>query len=167
MNFLLYILFSTSNFKKKQSIWYVCCIVCIMYMFVCVCIQTTVRSVRQQPDFSHSGQWEVVTQNKGGQEERHIFDGVLVCSGHYTQPITPMDAFKGMVFQSTLYSKCVPRILSDSEFLFKGAVCVQSIMQSSLRWQKFFFWPSKVKSMLYDICTAGVSVEYATVLHLK
>lgn len=147
MNFLLYILFSTSNFKKKQSIWYVCCIVCIMYMFVCVCIQTTVRSVRQQPDFSHSGQWEVVTQNKDGQEERHIFDGVLVCSGHYTQPITPMDAFKGMVFSkhTVQYSKCV-----TSEFLFKGAVCVQSIIQRSLRWQEteksFFFFGLQYKS---------------------
>lgn len=77
-------------------------------MCVYVFIQTTVRSVRKQPDFSQSGQWEVVTQDKDGQEERHIFDGVLVCSGHYTHPITPMDAFKGMVliFQSTVYSEC-------------------------------------------------------------
>ncbi|XP_012694854.2 dimethylaniline monooxygenase [N-oxide-forming] 2-like [Clupea harengus] len=66
--------------------------------------QTTVSSVRQTPDFSHSGQWEVVTENSDGQEERHVFDGVLVCSGHYTHPVTPMDAFKGAdTFQGECY----------------------------------------------------------------
>jgi len=57
--------------------------------------QTTVRSVRQRPDFSDSGQWEVVTADKDGQEEKHVFDGVLVCAGHYTQPIKPFKHFPG------------------------------------------------------------------------
>ncbi|KAK7133348.1 hypothetical protein R3I94_015275 [Phoxinus phoxinus] len=58
--------------------------------------QTTVRSVRQRPDFSDSGQWEVVTADKDGQEEKHVFDGVLVCAGHYTQPIKPLKHFPGI-----------------------------------------------------------------------
>lgn len=57
--------------------------------------QTTVRSVRQRPDFSDSGQWEVVTADKDGQEEKHVVDGVLVCAGHYTQPIKPLTHFPG------------------------------------------------------------------------
>ncbi|XP_041967776.1 dimethylaniline monooxygenase [N-oxide-forming] 2-like [Alosa sapidissima] len=57
--------------------------------------QTTVRSVRQRPDLSYSGQWEVVTENRDGLEESHVFDGVLVSSGHYTHPVTPMDNIKG------------------------------------------------------------------------
>lgn len=57
--------------------------------------QTTVRSVRQRPDFSNSGQWEVVTVDRDGREETHVFDGVLVCAGHYTQPIKPLSDFPG------------------------------------------------------------------------
>uniref|UniRef100_A0A8C1MEX5 Flavin-containing monooxygenase n=1 Tax=Cyprinus carpio TaxID=7962 RepID=A0A8C1MEX5_CYPCA len=58
--------------------------------------QTTVRSVRQRPDFSNSGQWEVVTVDRDGREETHVFDGVLVCAGHYTQPIKPLSDFPGI-----------------------------------------------------------------------
>ncbi|KAM4629265.1 LOW QUALITY PROTEIN: uncharacterized protein ACJ7VT_001609 [Polymixia lowei] len=57
--------------------------------------QTTVKSVRQRPDFSQSGQWDVVTVNRGGEENTHIFDGVLVCSGHYTHPVSPLGDFQG------------------------------------------------------------------------
>ncbi|XP_032426990.1 dimethylaniline monooxygenase [N-oxide-forming] 5 [Xiphophorus hellerii] len=57
--------------------------------------QTTVRSVTQRPDFSVSGQWDVVTMNKNNEEERHIFDAVLVCSGHYTHPVLPLSDFLG------------------------------------------------------------------------
>ncbi|KAF4099318.1 flavin-containing monooxygenase 5-like [Onychostoma macrolepis] len=58
--------------------------------------QTTVRSVRQRPDFSDSGQWEVVTVDRDGREETHVFDGVLVCAGLYTQPIIPLSDFPGI-----------------------------------------------------------------------
>uniref|UniRef100_A0A8C7FT26 Flavin-containing monooxygenase n=1 Tax=Oncorhynchus kisutch TaxID=8019 RepID=A0A8C7FT26_ONCKI len=58
--------------------------------------QTSVRSVRQRPDFSHSGQWEVVTENREGQEERHMFDSVIVCSGHYSYPHLPLKDFSGI-----------------------------------------------------------------------
>ncbi|XP_056131753.1 flavin-containing monooxygenase 5-like [Lampris incognitus] len=57
--------------------------------------QDTVVSVEQRPDFSLSGQWGVVTRNRDGEEETHVFDGVLVCSGHYTQPILPLGNFAG------------------------------------------------------------------------
>ncbi|XP_067273302.1 si:dkey-239i20.4 [Pseudorasbora parva] len=71
--------------------------------------QTTVRSVRQRPDFSDSGQWDVVTANRDGQEEKHVFDGVLVCAGHFTQPQKPfsdfpgIDSFPGTVIHSWEY----------------------------------------------------------------
>lgn len=57
--------------------------------------QTTVRSVKQRPDFSISGQWDVVTTNRNGEEENHIFDAVMVCSGQYTHPTLPVSEFKG------------------------------------------------------------------------
>ncbi|TNN50908.1 Dimethylaniline monooxygenase [N-oxide-forming] 5 [Liparis tanakae] len=39
--------------------------------------QTTVKSVTQRPDFSISGQWDVVTANGNGVEESHVFDAVM------------------------------------------------------------------------------------------
>ncbi|XP_056621331.1 si:dkey-239i20.4 isoform X2 [Triplophysa dalaica] len=69
--------------------------------------QTTVRSVRQRPDFSASGQWDVVTTGRDGREEKHVFDGVLVCTGQYTQPTTPafpgVDSFPGVIAHSYDY----------------------------------------------------------------
>lgn len=57
--------------------------------------QTTVKSVTQRPDFSVSGQWDIVTVNSDGQEVRHIFDAVLVCSGNYIYPSLPLSDFPG------------------------------------------------------------------------
>lgn len=59
-------------------------------------LQTTVRSVTQRPDFSLSGQWDVVTVNRDGEEEKHVFDAVLVCSGHYIHPALPLSDFPGL-----------------------------------------------------------------------
>ncbi|XP_075943401.1 dimethylaniline monooxygenase [N-oxide-forming] 2-like [Anarhichas minor] len=56
--------------------------------------QTTVRSVTQRPDFSESGQWDIVTNNRDG-EERHVFDAIMVCIGQYTQPALPLSDFQG------------------------------------------------------------------------
>lgn len=56
--------------------------------------KTTVLSVKKRPDFSSSGQWEVVTENKG-QEQSSVFDAVMVCSGHHVVPHIPLEAFPG------------------------------------------------------------------------
>ncbi|KAM9435739.1 flavin-containing monooxygenase 5-like isoform 2-T2 [Clarias gariepinus] len=58
--------------------------------------QTTVVGVRQSHDFSHTGQWEVLTEKRDGQRETHVFDGVLVCSGSFTHPVIPRSAFPGI-----------------------------------------------------------------------
>ncbi|KAB5539742.1 hypothetical protein PHYPO_G00092660 [Pangasianodon hypophthalmus] len=65
--------------------------------------QTTVLSVRQRHDFSHTGQWEVITEDRDGHKETHVFDGVLVCSGSFTHPVTPLSAFPGI---DTFPGKC-------------------------------------------------------------
>ncbi|KAI1892028.1 hypothetical protein AGOR_G00149770 [Albula goreensis] len=71
--------------------------------------QTNVCSVKQRSDFPHSGQWEVETETKEGDMERHIFDAVMICTGHYTQPHLPLedfpgiDTFKGQYFHSWKY----------------------------------------------------------------
>lgn len=75
-------------------------------MFVCLAVawrlQTTVRSVSQRSDFALSGQWDVVTVSRDGQEETHVFDAVLVCSGHYTHPAFPLSQFPGLCPQITV-----------------------------------------------------------------
>ncbi|KAK6314025.1 hypothetical protein J4Q44_G00154840 [Coregonus suidteri] len=58
--------------------------------------QTTVVSVRQRPDFPVSGQWEVETERTEGQRETQVFDAVVVCTGHYTQPHLPLNDFPGI-----------------------------------------------------------------------
>nr|XP_054592267.1 flavin-containing monooxygenase 5 [Nothobranchius furzeri] len=61
-----------------------------------ICFQTSVKKVTQRPDFSRTGQWEVVTENKDGLEERHIFEAVICCTGHYTYPNLPLKDFPGI-----------------------------------------------------------------------
>ncbi|XP_046733360.1 flavin-containing monooxygenase 5-like [Silurus meridionalis] len=58
--------------------------------------QTTVLSVRQGHDFSHTGEWEVEIENRDGHKEKQVFNGVLVCSGIFTHPVTPLSAFPGI-----------------------------------------------------------------------
>uniref|UniRef100_A0A8C0IW00 Flavin-containing monooxygenase n=1 Tax=Chelonoidis abingdonii TaxID=106734 RepID=A0A8C0IW00_CHEAB len=57
--------------------------------------KTTVISVTRRPDFSSTGQWDIVTESKGKQESA-VFDGVMVCSGHHTNAHLPLDSFPGI-----------------------------------------------------------------------
>uniref|UniRef100_A0A8C9DYY4 Flavin-containing monooxygenase n=1 Tax=Phocoena sinus TaxID=42100 RepID=A0A8C9DYY4_PHOSS len=57
--------------------------------------KTTVCSVKKQPDFSTSGQWEVVTVSEG-KKEVNVFDGVMVCTGHHTNAHLPLESFPGI-----------------------------------------------------------------------
>uniref|UniRef100_A0A8C0QMM0 Flavin-containing monooxygenase n=1 Tax=Chelonoidis abingdonii TaxID=106734 RepID=A0A8C0QMM0_CHEAB len=57
--------------------------------------KTTVHSVRKRPDFSTTGQWDVVTETDGTVESA-VFDAVMVCSGHYAEPHLPLDSFPGI-----------------------------------------------------------------------
>ncbi|NWT02401.1 FMO4 monooxygenase, partial [Mionectes macconnelli] len=57
--------------------------------------KTAALSVRKRPDFATSGQWEVVTETNGVRES-HVFDAVMVCTGHYQEPYLPLDSFPGI-----------------------------------------------------------------------
>lgn len=89
------------------------------------------KSVKPRPDYSRTAQWEVVTENRDGQEERHVFDAVICCAGHYTYPHLPLKDFPGKHLQTeaTLtgeaHTKCMfsaPEILREEEF--KLNVCL-------------------------------------------
>ncbi|CAO2637589.1 Flavin-containing monooxygenase 5 [Lemmus lemmus] len=57
--------------------------------------KTQVRHVRKRPDFEVSGQWDVIVETNGRQENL-VFDGVMVCSGHHTDPHLPLTSFPGI-----------------------------------------------------------------------
>ncbi|XP_030228586.1 dimethylaniline monooxygenase [N-oxide-forming] 5 [Gadus morhua] len=71
--------------------------------------KTTVLQVKQRTDFSHSGQWDVETENSEGKRQKHIFDAVMICIGHHCHPNMPLqdfpgiDSFKGVYFHSRDY----------------------------------------------------------------
>ncbi|XP_003974020.1 dimethylaniline monooxygenase [N-oxide-forming] 5 [Takifugu rubripes] len=58
--------------------------------------QTLVKSVKQMADFSRTGNWEVVVEKRDGEEQKHIFDAVICCSGHYSYPNMPLKDFPGI-----------------------------------------------------------------------
>ncbi|XP_044156929.1 dimethylaniline monooxygenase [N-oxide-forming] 2-like isoform X1 [Bufo gargarizans] len=70
--------------------------------------KTVVISVKKCKDFESSGQWYVTTE-KNGKQETTIFDAVMVCSGHHTDPYYPLESypgiklFKGKYFHSREY----------------------------------------------------------------
>ncbi|KAK7933774.1 hypothetical protein WMY93_004670 [Mugilogobius chulae] len=74
--------------------------------------KTTVQKVRKTPDFTSTGQWEVHTETENGQKQTHVFDAVIVCTGHYTQPHLPLqdfpglEKFEGRYFHSWEYRNC-------------------------------------------------------------
>ncbi|XP_025043403.2 flavin-containing monooxygenase 5-like [Pelodiscus sinensis] len=85
--------------------------------------QTNVVSVTKRPDFSTSGQWDVVTETEGKQDSA-VFDGVMVCTGHHTHPHLPLasfpgiDTFKGRYCHSRDYKK--PQEFSGKRVIVVG-----------------------------------------------
>ncbi|KAJ6663123.1 hypothetical protein lerEdw1_010716 [Lerista edwardsae] len=57
--------------------------------------RTKVCSVTRRPDFSSTGQWDVVTETDGKQESA-VFDAILVCTGHHTTAHLPLSSFPGI-----------------------------------------------------------------------
>ncbi|XP_052056897.1 flavin-containing monooxygenase 5-like [Apodemus sylvaticus] len=57
--------------------------------------QTKVCSIKKRPDFSSSGQWDVVVESEETQKT-YIFDGIMVCSGYYTEKYFPLQDFEGI-----------------------------------------------------------------------
>lgn len=57
--------------------------------------RTTVCSITKRPDFSETGQWDVVTETEEKQETA-VFDAVMVCTGHFLNPRLPLESFPGI-----------------------------------------------------------------------
>ncbi|XP_029988417.1 dimethylaniline monooxygenase [N-oxide-forming] 5-like [Sphaeramia orbicularis] len=58
--------------------------------------QTTVTAVSKGPDPAVEGQWVVETEGRDGQRQTHVFDAVMVCTGHFTKPHLPLQDFPGI-----------------------------------------------------------------------
>ncbi|KAM9324724.1 flavin-containing monooxygenase 5-like [Gastrophryne carolinensis] len=61
----------------------------------CIRFKTAVCSIQKRPDFPTTGQWDIVTESEG-KRETHVFDAVLVCSGHHTYANLPLHSFPGI-----------------------------------------------------------------------
>ncbi|XP_019503397.1 PREDICTED: dimethylaniline monooxygenase [N-oxide-forming] 1 [Hipposideros armiger] len=89
----------------------------------CIQFKTKVCSVSKRPDFTVTGQWEVVTLREGKQKSA-IFDAVMVCTGFLTDPYLPLDSFpgihtfKGQYFHSRQYKH--PDIFKEKRVLVIG-----------------------------------------------
>uniref|UniRef100_A0A8C4V1A0 Flavin-containing monooxygenase n=1 Tax=Falco tinnunculus TaxID=100819 RepID=A0A8C4V1A0_FALTI len=57
--------------------------------------RTSVCRVSKRPDFTTTGQWDVVTE-RDGKQEAAVFDAVLVCTGHHTEAHLPLNTFPGI-----------------------------------------------------------------------
>nr|XP_020668821.1 dimethylaniline monooxygenase [N-oxide-forming] 5-like [Pogona vitticeps]XP_020668822.1 dimethylaniline monooxygenase [N-oxide-forming] 5-like [Pogona vitticeps]XP_020668823.1 dimethylaniline monooxygenase [N-oxide-forming] 5-like [Pogona vitticeps]XP_020668824.1 dimethylaniline monooxygenase [N-oxide-forming] 5-like [Pogona vitticeps] len=57
--------------------------------------RTKVCSITKHADYSQNGQWDVVTETDGKQDSS-VFDAVLICTGHHTNPQLPLDSFPGI-----------------------------------------------------------------------
>ncbi|XP_076873349.1 flavin-containing monooxygenase 5-like [Brachyhypopomus gauderio] len=71
--------------------------------------RTKVLHIVPKSDFAQSGQWNVETEDGSGKKEKHVFDAVLVCTGHHCHPHLPLkdfpgiDTFKGKYIHSRDY----------------------------------------------------------------
>uniref|UniRef100_A0A4X2K2Y2 Flavin-containing monooxygenase n=1 Tax=Vombatus ursinus TaxID=29139 RepID=A0A4X2K2Y2_VOMUR len=85
--------------------------------------KTTVLSVSKQPDFSITGQWNVITESSGVKESS-VFDAVLVCTGHHVEPYLPLSffpgirKFKGQILHSWKYKQ--PEHFRDKRVVMIG-----------------------------------------------
>ncbi|XP_042336987.1 flavin-containing monooxygenase 5-like isoform X2 [Plectropomus leopardus] len=98
-----------NNMHHSQVLLYIRLYAQAFHLLKHIHFETSVVSVRQTSDFVATGRWEVETKRTDGQRETHVFDAVMVCTGHYTQPHLPLsdfpgiDSFEGKYFHSWDY----------------------------------------------------------------
>ena len=86
---------------------------------------TAVENVLPTADFETTGRWEVIirrAEDTQGMVSLHIFDGVMLCSGHHVYPHIPnmpdMDSFRGLKMHSQEYK--TPDIFAGKKVLIVG-----------------------------------------------
>ncbi|XP_059889857.1 LOW QUALITY PROTEIN: dimethylaniline monooxygenase [N-oxide-forming] 4 [Delphinus delphis] len=112
------------NFMKQEKFWdYLQEFAEHFDLLKYIRFRTTVCSVTKRPDFSETGQWDVVTETEG-ELDRAIFDAVMVCTGHFLNPRLPLESFpgihkfKGQILHSQEYK--IPTGFQDKRLLVIG-----------------------------------------------
>lgn len=95
--------------------------------------QSKVHSVRKRSDFSCK---DVLVETTGKQES-YVFDGIMVCSGLYTEPILPLQNFPGMSYGALRHWRC--GVLSLLLLLFSKKVR-HSESHPIFKRNVIFFW---------------------------
>ncbi|XP_048213336.1 dimethylaniline monooxygenase [N-oxide-forming] 4 isoform X2 [Perognathus longimembris pacificus] len=84
------------NFMNQEKFWnYLQEFVEHFGLLKYIRFKTTVCSVTKCPDYSETGQWDVVTETEGKQD-RAVFDAVMVCTGRFLNPNLPLESFPGI-----------------------------------------------------------------------
>ncbi|KAM9685473.1 dimethylaniline monooxygenase [N-oxide-forming] 4-like [Trichechus inunguis] len=84
------------NFMKQEKFWHYLQEFAEHFdLLKYIQFKTTVCSVTKCPDFSVSGQWDVITETED-KKDRAVFDAVMVCTGHFLNPRLPLESFPGI-----------------------------------------------------------------------
>ncbi|XP_055998310.1 flavin-containing monooxygenase 5-like isoform X2 [Ostrea edulis] len=85
--------------------------------------KTQVESVKMCPDFKTSGQWNITVKDlTTGKTQDHVFDAVMLCTGHHADKNTPdfpgLKYFQGKVIHSHDYKR--PQGYEDKRIVVIG-----------------------------------------------
>ncbi|XP_042530267.1 dimethylaniline monooxygenase [N-oxide-forming] 4 [Dipodomys spectabilis] len=84
------------NFMNQEKFWnYLQEVVEHFGLLKYIRFKTTVCSITKRPDFSETGQWDVVTETEGRQDQA-VFDAIMVCTGFFLNPNLPLESFPGI-----------------------------------------------------------------------
>uniref|UniRef100_T1JD35 Flavin-containing monooxygenase n=1 Tax=Strigamia maritima TaxID=126957 RepID=T1JD35_STRMM len=68
-------------------------------LFPHIRLNTEVIRVQKTEDYPTTGQWKITLKEKTNEMKEVVFDGVMICSGHYSHPNMPkfpgLDIFRG------------------------------------------------------------------------
>nr|DBA18131.1 TPA: hypothetical protein GDO54_016415 [Pyxicephalus adspersus] len=126
--------------------------------------KTAVCNIRKRPDFLTTGQWDVVTESEGNQE-KHVFDAILVCIGHHTHPKIPLQSFpgienfKGQYFHSRDYKSAEPFKNKRVIVIGIGNTAVDLVVELSAVAKQVFLSTRRGAWLLNRVCDHGFPLD--------
>lgn len=126
--------------------------------------KTAVCSIQKHPDYLTTGQWDVVTETEGKQE-KHVFDAILVCTGHHTHAKLPLDSFpgiekfKGQYFHSRDYKN--PEAFKNKKIIVIGIgnTAVDLVVELSSVAKQVFLSTRRGAWLVNRVCDDGFPLD--------
>ncbi|XP_075038594.1 flavin-containing monooxygenase 5-like [Mixophyes fleayi] len=126
--------------------------------------KTSVCNIQKRPDFITTGQWDVVTETEGKQQT-HVFDAILVCTGHHTNANLPLHSFpgienfRGKYFHSRDYKSADP--FKDKRVIVVGIgnTAVDLVVELSTVAKQVFLSTRRGAWLLNRVCDNGFPLD--------